>query len=303
MRSRAPGGPGGYTVRVTEQVGGHPIRAFLFADPAAHSLSPRMHAAAFRHVGLEGSYEAVRVQASGLPAALEGLRQPGVLGANLSLPHKEAALALLDELSPAARAIGAVNTVIHRQGRLMGENTDAPGLGEALGDAGYSFQAGGRVVVLGAGGAARAAVYVALEAGQQVHVVNRTLRRAQDLAGSWPDVSRRDQLRAIPAHELDWAGVSLVINASSAGLAAPEETPLDSGYLRRVPPSSLVYDMVYRPAETRLMREARAAGLSAENGLGMLAHQARLAFLAWTGRSVPGAVFLDALQGTGGSAA
>lgn len=260
-----------------------------------------MHAAAFRYAGLDGQYHARRVQSSELPAALEGLRAPGVLGANLSLPHKEAALALLDELSPAARAIGAVNTVIHRQGRLVGENTDAPGLREALGDAGYSVQTGGRVVVLGAGGAARAAVYVALEAGQQVQVVNRTLRRAQDLAGSWPDVSRRAQLRAIPAHDLDWGSVSLVINASSAGLDAPGETPLDSVYLRRLPASSLVYDMVYRPAETRLMREARAAGLRAENGLGMLAHQARLAFLAWTGRRVPAAVFRDALQGTGGS--
>ncbi|WP_082505558.1 shikimate dehydrogenase [Deinococcus sp. Leaf326] len=261
-------------------------RAFLYADPAAHSLSPQMHAAAFAAAGLAGQYEARRVAPQDLPAAIAELRAPGVLGANLSLPHKETALLLLDDLSPAARAIGAVNTVIHRSGRLLGENTDAPGLLAALDEAGAS--AGGLSVVLGAGGAARAAVYALRSRGQAAMVVNRTPERAaaltRDLGG-----------QALNAAEVPWAQVGLLVNASSAGLGDPHASPLTP--LPALAPGALVYDMVYKPTETRLMREARAAGVRAENGLGMLAHQARLAFFAWTGAEVPAPVFLEALAG------
>lgn len=261
-------------------------RAFLYADPAAHSLSPQMHAAAFAAAGWPGTYEARRVAPQDLPAAIADLRAPDVLGANLSLPHKEAALALLDGLSPAARAIGAVNTVVHREGRLLGDNTDAPGLLAALDGAGAP--AGGLSVVLGAGGAARAAVYALRSRGQEVVVVNRTPGRAaaltRDLGG-----------QALSAAEVPWARVGLLVNASSAGLGDPQASPLTP--LPALAAGALVYDMVYKPTETRLMREARAAGVRAENGLGMLAHQARLAFTAWTGAQVPAAVFLEALAG------
>lgn len=270
------------------------LRAFLFADPAAHSLSPRMHRAAFAYAGLPGSYEARRVPAQELPEAVAGLRAAGVLGANLSLPHKEAALGLLDSLSDAARAIGAVNTVTHRDGALRGENTDAPGLLAALRDAGLpDLPLGSDVVILGAGGAARAAAFVALrDLRGRVWVVNRTLERAQALAA---DFAGWGEVRAASAPDVPWSSAALVVNASSAGLNDPEGTPLDAAFLARVPVGALVYDMVYKPAETRLMREARALGLSAHNGLGMLAHQARLAFLEWTGVDVPAGVFRDAL--------
>lgn len=262
-----------------------PQHAYLFADPAAHSLSPQMHRAAFAHAGIDGEYTARRVGAAGLPEAVAGLRQPGVLGANLSLPHKESVPALLDDLTPAARAIGAVNTVIHSGGRLRGDNTDAPGLLAALADA--DAPTGGLSVVLGAGGAARAAVYALRQAGHDVLVVNRTHARAQALAAelggraAWPETA-------------PWSAVTLLVNASSAGLDAPGDSPLPT--FPRLDRRALVYDMVYRPAETRLLRDARAAGLRAENGLGMLAHQARLAFTAWTGADVPVTVFLEALK-------
>nr|WP_308424667.1 shikimate dehydrogenase [Deinococcus malanensis] len=283
-------------------VTGTTLRAFLFADPAAHSLSPRMHNAAFGWAGIRGEYEARQVPAAGLRDAVAGLRQPGTLGANLSLPHKESALTLLDTLSDAARAIGAVNTIAHRNGRLIGDNTDAPGLMSALLD----IQGGstgvrtsdGSVVVLGAGGAARAAVYtgvVLLE--RDVYVVNRTHARAQELAQTWTAEDAESTVSAVTLSEVPWPEVRLVINASSAGLAAPDETPLPDFDFHQLPEEALVYDMVYKPAETRLMREARQAGLRAENGLGMLAHQARLAFEVWTGRDVPVGVFLDALAG------
>lgn len=261
-------------------------RTFLYADPAAHSLSPQMHAAAFAAAGWPGRYEARRVAPQDLPVAIGELRAPDVLGANLSLPHKETALILLDDLSPAAQAIGAVNTVINRGGRLRGDNTDAPGFLAALDEAGAPT--GGLGVVLGAGGAARAAVYALHARGQEVLVVNRTPERAaaltRDLGG-----------RALSAAEVPWAQVRLLVNASSAGLGDPHASPLTP--LPALAPGAFVYDMVYKPAETRLMREARAAGVRAENGLGMLAHQARLAFAAWTGAQVPAAVFLEALAG------
>ncbi|MFK7601206.1 shikimate dehydrogenase [Deinococcus sp. SM5_A1] len=271
--------------------------AFLFADPAAHSLSPLMHRDAFAYARIDGDYAARRVLAVDLPDAVAGLRASGMLGANLSLPHKESVLALLDELTPAARAIGAVNTIIHKGGKLHGDNTDAPGFLAALADA--EAPKGGLSVVLGAGGAARAAVYALKQAGHEVLIVNRTHARAQALAAelggraAWPETA-------------PWSAVTLLVNASSAGLDAPEDSPLStfsSATFPTLAPAALVYDMVYRPAETRLLRDARAAGLRAENGLGMLAHQARLAFAAWTGVDVPVSVFLEALNPPAGDLA
>ncbi|UQN07897.1 shikimate dehydrogenase [Deinococcus sp. QL22] len=250
-----------------------------------------MHRAAFAWAGLAGEYRAVRVPPADLGAAIAELRQPGILGANLSLPHKEATLPFLDKLTPAARAIGAVNTIIQQEGKLLGDNTDAPGLLAALADAGVSKD--GAAVVLGAGGAARAAVWaLRSQLGsqiRQVFVINRTRAKAARLTADLGGL-------AADLNEVQWAGVGLLVNASSAGLSAPDESPLPDFDFSPLPLSALIYDMVYKPAETRLMREARAAGLRAENGLGMLAHQARLAFLAWTGVDVPVRVFLDALH-------
>lgn len=274
------------------------MRAFLFADPAAHSRSPAMHNAAFRAARLEGHYTARRVSTEELPTAVAGLRAPDVLGANLSLPHKEAALPLLDELSPAARAIGAVNTVINRGGVLVGDNTDAPGLVKALLSLGYGAGDGyldHPAVVLGAGGAARAAVYaLCISLERNVYILNRTFSKAQELAADWHNPDADVQVVAAQFTDVPWSDVSLLVNASSAGLDAPQHSPLLR--LPTLAPGALVYDMVYTPAETKLIREARAAGYRAENGLGMLAQQARLAFLAWTDVNLPADVFLRALQ-------
>jgi len=207
-----------------------------------------------------------------------------------------AALPLLDGLSDAARAIGAVNTVIHRAGQLYGDNTDAPGLLQALAGSGLTGRLGAadRVVVLGAGGAARAAVYAgAVILGREVWVVNRTPARARALAAGWQGGG---EVRAAGPGEVPWGQVGLVINSSSAGLDNPEETPLPGFDFGQLPAHAGVYDMVYKPRRTRLMRDAEAAGLPAENGLGMLAQQARLAFTAWTGVDVPVSVFLAALE-------
>ncbi len=250
-----------------------------------------MHRAAFRAAGLDADYQARRVPPGQLAEAIAELRAADVLGANLSLPHKEAALSLLDELTPAARRIGAVNTVVNRGGMLTGDNTDAPGLGAALDDlAAGAPGPGGPRVVLGAGGAARAAVHELVRDGADVYICNRTLENARRLAAAWPG----SRVIAAARQDIPWSQVGLVVNASSAGLDDPHTTPLPD--LPALRPGALVYDMVYRPAETRLMQDARAAGYRAENGLGMLAQQARLSFLAWTGLELPLGVFLGALE-------
>ena len=261
-----------------------------------------MHRAAFQWAGLPGEYDAVRVTPAELEGRIAALRgEPDVLGVNLSLPHKETVLPLLDDLTPEARRIGAVNTVIHRHGFLKGHNTDAPGLFMALQDAGMLSIQGRPVVVLGAGGAARAAVYTALISMERdVFVVNRTRAKAEELARAWFVPGAEFQVNAADSSDVPWADVGLIINSSSAGLNNPEETPLPDFNFRSCPNAS-VYDMVYKPAETRLMRDARAAGLNAQNGLGMLAHQARLAFQAWTNVDVPVQVFLDALHRQAGA--
>lgn len=252
-----------------------------------------MHRAAFRWAGLNGEYDAVRVTPEELPGRLVAVRHaPDVLGLNLSLPHKEAALPLLDSLSDAARHIGAVNTVVRRGTRLHGENTDAPGLRRALEDAGLLPTRS--VVLLGAGGAARAAFYLLQHLHVPLYVVNRSPERAERLLQSFGQGTV--QAHALSAEQVPWGEVGLIINSSSAGLNDPHQTPLPDFDFGRCTQAG-VYDMVYTPTETRLMREARAAGLPAENGLGMLAHQARLAFHAWTGVDVPVQVFLDALTG------
>ena len=270
-----------------------PLWAYLFADPVSHTLSPAMHNAAFAACHLGGVYQARHVRPAELAPALASLRSEGVLGANLTLPHKETALPHLDSVSEAARAIGAVNTVIHSAGQLRGENTDAPGLLLALPEAGDSGAGAG--LVLGAGGAARAAVYALRSQGREVYVLNRTPERARALTAELGGV-------ALAHHQIPWADIGLIVNASSAGLNDAAQTPLPDFDFRLLPPDALVYDMVYRPSVTRLMGQARAAGVRTENGLGMLAHQARLAFIAWTGVEPDISVFQGALAAGGAGA-
>lgn len=266
-----------------------PVLAYLFADPAAHSLSPTLHNAALSYVGLQGQYQARRVPADELTNTIEQLRYSRALGANLSLPHKETVLPLLDEVLPAAKAIGAVNTIIHRNGHLAGDNTDAAGFWADL--TAHNAPTDGIAVVLGAGGAARAAVW-ALQNLQQspkrdVLICNRSydkaLLLAQQLGG-----------QAVKNTEIPWTQVKLLINATSVGLDNTTQTPLPNW--PNLHSQAFVYDMIYRPTQTRLLHEAKAASLPTANGLGMLIHQARLAFTAWTDYAVPTTVFTQALS-------
>lgn len=272
-------------------------RALLLAWPAGHSLSPAMHDAAFRELGIAARYEAREVPPEGLAEAVAELRGPGVLGANVTVPHKEAVLALLDGLEPEAAAIGAVNTIVRADGGLRGANTDGAGFLRALRqDAGFD-PAGAEVLLLGAGGAARAVAHALLGAGAaRVGLHNRTPERAAALAAAFAE---RGELRVLEAGELSGGleRADLLVNTTSVGMARggrdPDVSPLPAGLLPR---RALVVDLVYRPARTRLLREAEAAGLPTQNGLPMLVYQGAEAFERWTGRAAPVAVMRAAAE-------
>ncbi len=227
-----------------------------------------MHRYALSSLGLEGSYEALETPLEVLKDRLEEVRRE-YRGVNLTIPLKEAALPLLDWVSPEAQAIGAVNTVLSVEGRLLGFNTDAPGFLEALRAGGIPLQ--GPALVLGAGGAGRAVAFALRGAGLEVWVWNRTLRRAEALA---------EEL-GLEAVSLERAREArLLVNATSVGLNAPEETPLPAELF---PEAGAAVDLVYRPLWTRFLKEAKARGLRVQTGLPMLAWQGALAFRIWTG--------------------
>jgi shikimate dehydrogenase len=260
--------------------------ACLLGQPVAHSLSPALHNAAFAAAGLDAHYEAREVSPADLPTAVALLRAADCLGANVTAPHKQAMLALVDELSDEARALGAVNTVINRSGRLIATNTDAAGLARWIQLAGIPVS-NEDALVIGAGGASRAAVWALADLGaRSIVVVNRTAARAEELVNTlkprltlvelrWGDLSEA----AAPAH----IQTRVVVNATSLGHhgAAPAVHP--SWYS----PHSVAIELAYNPPETPFMVAARGAGARAENGLGMLVHQAALAFERWTGQAPP----------------
>src|SRR3954451_18834769 len=249
-----------------------PPRYGVLGWPVAHSLSPQMHAAAFAALGLEGwRYQRLPVPPELFAETVRALGGAGFAGANVTVPHKEAALAVADEATAAARAIGAANTLsFGAGGAIAADNTDAPGLLAALPVA----VAGRTALVLGAGGSARAAVYALREAGaQQVAVFNRTPERAQALAA---DLGARVAPEPEPAE--------LLVNCTSVGLEDPDALPLPATALGAY---GAVVDLVYRPGGTRLVREARERGLPCADGLEVLVQQGARSLEIWTGRAAP----------------
>ncbi len=254
--------------------------AAVLGFPVRHSLSPAMHNAAFRELDLDWIYLAFEVAPDSVDAAFAGAQALGFGGLSVTIPHKGAALAAVDEATAAARAIGAVNTIVPRgDGLLLGDNTDGAGFLASLGD--EDFDPDGRVcAVVGGGGAARAVVYALAGAGAtEVVVVNRTPERAESAAALAGAAGRVGV-----AADLD--RVDLVVNATSLGLAGtdPEALPFDP---RLVGAGQLLVDLVPNPAVTPLMRAARDQGARVAGGLGMLVHQGALAFELWTGHPAP----------------
>jgi len=251
----------------------------IVLHPAGHTRSPAMHNAAFAAADVDAAYLAFDVHPDRLGDALAGARALGVRQLAVSLPHKQAVLAYLDEVDDCARAIGAVNTVTLRDGRLVGTNTDWLGAVRALER--ERDLAGAAAVVLGAGGTARALIYGLTQRGARVTVLNRTPERAEALA------AELGADHAGPLDELAGTPHDVLVNTTSVGLRS-DDSPVPAQALRS---DALVMDVVYDPEETRLLRDARAHGARTIAGKWMLVYQAAEQFQQWTGRDAP----LDAM--------
>jgi shikimate dehydrogenase len=257
----------------------------LIGDPVAHSLSPAMHNAALAELGLDYAYLAFRVAREDLAAAVASVRALGLPGLNVTIPHKVAVMPLLDEIDSLAADIGAVNTIVNRDGRLKGYNTDAGGFLQALQEAGATAR-GKRVALLGAGGAARAVAFAVADMAAELTILNRAceLDWAQDLARHLNETASRE-VKALVMDEANLTSVideaDILINATSVGMSPHiDATPVPQSLLR---PGLTVFDIVYNPPETRLLREAAAAGCRTIGGLAMLVAQGALSFELWTG--------------------
>ncbi len=271
----------------------------VIGHPLKRSLSPVFQQAALDHMRLDIVYEAWPTPPDGLQTRITTLRSPTVLGANVTIPHKEAVIAMVDHVDDLAARIGAVNTIVNQGGRLAGHNTDVSGLMRSLTKDGGFEPKGKRVVVAGAGGAARAAAAGLLEArAASVTVINRTLARANRLVEDLRPYADRSELRALPGMYASWAAVmsacDLLLNCTSAGSAGfDSESPIPFDLIRS---GMLVCDLIYDPAETALMAEARNRGARTLGGLPMLVYQGAASFELWTGEKAPLDVMFEAAR-------
>lgn len=268
--------------------------AAVIGDPVEHSLSPALHAAAYQALGLDWHYLACTVRRGDAAQALAGARALGFVGLSVTMPHKEAVLRAADQRSPVAERLGAANTITFRAGIAVADSTDGEALLDDLADGG--FDPAGRIcAVIGAGGAARAAVLALSSAGaREVLVVNRTASHAgaaTALAGS----------RGRLAGEGDLAGCDLVVQATPLGMSGTgaESDERSASIGRLLGAGQVVVDMVYAPRETALLREAAARGARVRGGIGMLVHQAARQIRIWTGEQPP----LDAMRAAVSAAA
>jgi shikimate dehydrogenase len=251
--------------------------------PVEHSLSPRLHGYWLEQYRIDGAYVPLAVGPEDLRTALSALRALGFRGVNLTLPHKEQALELCHETDDLARRIGAVNTIVVREGKLVGSNSDAFGFLENLKDGAPDWGADAApAVVLGAGGASRAVVAALADAGApQVRIVNRTRERAERLAAALgPSLGGDISVHGWDQRHAALADAGLLVNTTTLGMAG--QAPLDLD-LDGLPADALVTDIVYTPLMTPLLEAARARGNPLVDGLGMLLHQARPGFEAWYG--------------------
>jgi shikimate dehydrogenase len=258
------------------------LRVGLIGNPVQQSLSPVFQQVAFDSAGINTTYELWLTEDQELEAAIDSLRSPDFLGANVTVPHKPAACQFVDELSERARRAGAVNTIISRGDHLTGDNTDIPGFRAPLKQRSFPLDSA-NVVVLGAGGAARGVVVSLLEAGcSSITVANRTLQRAEELRAhldpSIRVVSLGDDLEAA------LADASLLVNSTAMGWSE-EDLPISRDQLAHLHSGSVVYDLTYK--QTAFLRVAAAAGFETIDGLPMLVHQGAESFRLWTGREAP----------------
>jgi shikimate dehydrogenase len=267
----------------------------LIGYPVSHSLSPRIQNAALRACGLKGSYSLFPIHPDdqqGLKDLLTRVRSGEITGLNVTIPHKQNVIPLLDELTPAAQAIGAVNVISLREGQLIGDNTDAAGFLADLKKFLTTVPLTGiiktrrhgdlNVIVLGAGGSARSVVYALANDGWNVTIAARRMEQAQGLASWFSNYA----IRTVHYSEIPLSTFQLLVNTTPVGMTPDtDHSPLPENL--NLPRDIIIYDLVYNPRETKLIKEARALGVQATTGLGMLIEQAALSFEIWTGHEAP----------------
>ncbi len=279
----------------------------LIGFPLSHSISPQIHTAALNACGLEGDYSLFPIppdDKQGLKELLNRVRMSELHGLNVTIPHKQTVIEFLDELTPTAKAIGAVNTIYVRDKRLIGGNTDAPGfltdlkrfLAESPSPNGRGAGVRGKsALVLGAGGSARAITYALLTDDWSVTVAARRIEQAEELLLTFPNHAVRStqyQSFTLSVHFLPFI---LLVNTTPLGMTPNiDQSPLPENL--SLPSNAFVYDLVYNPRETKLVRDAQAQGLKAANGLGMLIEQAALAFEIWTGHNPPREILYQSVE-------
>lgn len=260
-------------------------RSGIIGHPVAHSLSPAFQSAAFAHCGLDAVYERWDTPVEALGARVQSLRAPEMLGANVTIPYKEAVIPFLDELGGQSARMGAVNTIVNREGRLFGFNTDGPGFVASLKhEAGFD-PAGKKLLLLGAGGAARGIAFALVEANAAaVAIANRTVDRARRLAQEVGGAA--GLVSAVPLDE-PVSEYDCIVNCTSVGMhGGPDPRGLPAG-LDAARPGTLIVDIVYAPEETPFLAEGARRGLPVLGGLPMLIYQGALAFELWTGVRAP----------------
>ena len=273
---------------------GHTRLTALLGSPVAHSISPLMHNEAFQLLNLDYTYLCFDVNEETLPAAVEGLKACGIRGFNLTMPNKNQIVKLLDELSPAARLIGAVNTVVNDKGHLVGYNTDGVGYMQAVRDAGYDI-IGKTITIMGAGGAATAiCAQAALDGVEKIHIFaretsrfwERTQKLVENINSTLPCKAVLHENKDTRALAGAISESALLLNATSVGMAPDTDSTIiqDTSLYH---PDLIVSDVIYNPRETRFLREAREAGCRTFNGMYMLLYQGAEAFRLWTGKEMP----------------
>jgi shikimate dehydrogenase len=269
-------------------ISGHTKIVGVIGDPVEHSRSPQMHNSAFQEMGLDYVYIPFRVKAEELKSAVDGFKALNVVGINVTLPHKKAVLPLMDRVSEEAQLIGAVNTMVFKDGVVKGHNTDARGFLASLYEKDIDSVRGMKVVVLGAGGGARAIVTgLALESVSSITIANRTFENAVKLAD---DLCKKTgvPMNGIPLDEKELSDhvskCDLLVSTITAGMDPNIKLSIDPDWLQK---DCIVCDIVYTPPETNLLKSAMDKGLKIVGGMGMLVHQGAISFQLWTGLQPP----------------
>ncbi len=271
----------------------------IIGYPIGHSISPIFQQAALDHYSLDSRYQAWEVPPHTLPQFIEGLRSPDTLGCNVTVPHKEAVMEWLDDVDQWATQVRAVNTIVTQKGKLKGYNTDSYGFLRALKEQGNFTHEGRTVLILGAGGAAKGvAMVLAREGAASITIANRTLRRAERLAQSLEEQGTKAIALPLDDEALDHlvTECDLIVNCTTLGMkhgSNEGRTPLVAAQIQ---PHILVYDLVYNPPMTPLLREAKKAGAATLAGLPMLVYQGAASFELWTGREAPVDVMMKAAR-------